>query len=349
MARPRGKKLDSSVFYDFGPLLSRNGVWNMAVGGRGIGKTYGAKKIAIKNYLRHGEQTIYLRRYKSELAAAKTFFDDIAGEFPDYGFRVQGSELQITREPNVDKPAWETMGYIVALSTSQTRKSVAYPNVTFIIFDEFIIEKGALHYLPSEDVVLTNFYSTVDRGTDKTRMVMLANSVSIMNPYFTAYKIELENGTEWVTRADGFIVCHFPKSTEYQDAIRQTRFGRFIAGSAYEEYAVSNMFADNSDQLIGKKTHEADYFMSLTVEGGGIVSIWKDSVTYSPMQFFVQAKRPKEEIVRTFDPELMGADRILITWNDRVAQILRTAFRYGRVSFDSPTTRNQFVRAFKSR
>ena len=36
-----------SMYYSFDDILSRNGVFNFIIGGRGIGKTYGAKKIAI--------------------------------------------------------------------------------------------------------------------------------------------------------------------------------------------------------------------------------------------------------------------------------------------------------------
>lgn len=344
----RGTKFDKSVYYDFGPVFSRNGVYNFIAGGRGIGKTYGAKKMAIRNFLRYGDQFIYLRRYKTELSTVKTFFADIAQEFPDYGFRVNGLQLEITDEPLEEKPKWQVMGFVVALSNSQARKSVSYPNVTLIIFDEFIIEKGALHYLPSEDIVFTNFYSTVDRGNDRVRVLFLANAVSIMNPYFTAYKIEPEPDKEWLSRYDGFIVAHFPKSTDYAAAVKKTRFGRFIAGSDYEKYAVGNMFADNSASLIAPKTPEADYWFSLDVEGGR-VSIWRDALNYPQLHFFVQEKCPKKEIIRTFDPERMGEGKVLINWNDRTAQFLRTAFRYGRVEFDSPTTRNKFVQAFKKR
>ena len=55
------KKLDKSLFYNFGPILSRNAVFNFCVGGRGIGKTYGATKLGIKNYLKDEQQFIYLR------------------------------------------------------------------------------------------------------------------------------------------------------------------------------------------------------------------------------------------------------------------------------------------------
>ena len=81
-------------YYSFDRILSYNAVINMVMGARGLGKTYGAKRMVIKNSLEKGEQFIYLRRYKPELKGCKTFFADIAHEFPDYEFRVHGTEAQ---------------------------------------------------------------------------------------------------------------------------------------------------------------------------------------------------------------------------------------------------------------
>ena len=122
-------------YYDFSKVLSYNATYNFLVGARGLGKTYGAKKLVIKKFLRGGEEFVYLRRYKTELATRTTFFDDIGQEFPNLGFRVNGSLAQVCRNPDAEKPHWETMGYFIALSNAQTRKSVAYPKVTHIIFD----------------------------------------------------------------------------------------------------------------------------------------------------------------------------------------------------------------------
>src|SRR5699024_185718 len=170
-------------YYSFDKIYSFNATYMFIIGARGLGKTYGAKKRVINNYIRNGEEFIYLRRYNTELKSRGTFFADIAHEFPDWHFRVNGHQAQIAPfEKNPKKRQWETMGYFVPLSTAQTQKSVAYPAVTTIIFDEFIIEKGALHNLPNEAQAMNEIYYTVYSGQEKTRVLFLANAVSIMNP-----------------------------------------------------------------------------------------------------------------------------------------------------------------------
>ena len=75
-------------YYDFTPLLEKNGTYNFVVGGRGIGKTYGAKKLCIEDFIHNGRKFIYLRRYKNELRTIQNMFVDVGKEFPDYAFRV---------------------------------------------------------------------------------------------------------------------------------------------------------------------------------------------------------------------------------------------------------------------
>ncbi|MGN8689800.1 phage DNA encapsidation protein [Atopobiaceae bacterium HCP3S3_F7] len=330
------------MYYSLTPILSRNAVYNFVVGGRGIGKTYGAKVWAIRDYLKNGKEFIYLRRFATELTTKQTFFDDCAHEFPDYGFRVLGDLAQLTRNPDVTKPKWETFGYFAALSQAQSKKSVAYPRVTKIIFDEFIIEKGFTQYLPAEHKRLNDFYNTVDRSKDKTRVIFLANSVSIMNPYFSEYDIKPPAKGEFVTRKNGFIVAQFPKSAEFMEYVKQTRFGQFISGTEYESYSVGNTFADNHDGLIATKPSEATYLATMELSGGSF-SIW----THTASAYYVQEKRPKNERIFVLNPVRMNRGKTLMVYSDGLAQILRTAYRHGRMYFDCPRTRNAFTEIFK--
>ena len=327
-------------YYSFGPVLSRNAVYNFVVGARGLGKTYGAKVKAVKDYLKRGDQFIYLRRYQTELTTRNTWFADIEHEFPGVIFRVQGEMAQLNRTGKKD--GWETIGFFVALSKAQSKKSVAYPKVKLIIFDEFIIEKGAVHYLPQEATAFNNFYSTVDRWKDKTRVLFLANSVSIMNPYFIEFNIRPDEGVEWVTSHDGFLVAHFAPSDEFATGVYKTRFGRFIKDTDYADYSVASSFHDNTNAMVGKKPRTAKYHCTLETKTGTF-SVWVD---YSGPHYYIQEKRPKQEMIWTMMPERMTEDKVLVLYSDKTLQYLRSGFSRGRVSFSSPQARNAFVGIF---
>ncbi len=331
-------------YYSFDKIYSFNATYMFIIGARGLGKTYGAKKRVINNYLRNGEQFIYLRRYNTELRSRGTFFADIAHEFPDWHFRVIGKEAQVAPyEPDPKKREWETMGYFVPLSTAQTQKSVAYPAVTTIIFDEFIIEKGALHYLPNEAKAMNEFYSTVDRWQDKTRVLFLANAVSIMNPYFLEYDIKPDEVGEYARFADGFIATHFADSKQFASEVFQTKFGQFIKDTEYAEFSVTSQFSDNHKKMVKFKPSNAKYYCTIETPKG-MFSVWIDFM--GPL-YYVQEKRPKNELIYTFVPELMDNDKVLLFYSDKIAQYLRSAFRNGKVFFSNPKSRNAFVELFK--
>lgn len=335
MAKTR-KQFD---YYSFDKILSRNAVYNCISGARGIGKTYGAKKFVIKNAIKAGEQFIYVRRYRSELKGRTTFFADIAHEFPDWEFNSDGAEAKMRRANDKDAK-WETIGYFVALSTSQANKSIAYPRVTTIIFDEYIIEKGSLHYLPNEVNVFNDFYSTVDRYQDRTRVLMLSNAVSIMNPYFIEWNIMPDK--EFVIRGDGFVACHFPDSDKFAAQVRKTRFGKFITSEAgtYADYAIDNEFRDNDDEFIQKKTGKAGYYCTINTKRGAF-SVWLDSPLW-----FIQEKLPKDQFRYTLMPDAMQEGEILLSYSDKVMTYMRAAFKQGRLFFDTPKARNAFREIF---
>jgi hypothetical protein len=334
-------------YYKFDKLLSYNGTYNFCVGARGLGKTFGAKEKAIKAALTKGAEFIYVRRYKEELATARsTFFSDIEYKFPKWDFRAAGMFAQAAPVETRDekKREWFTIGYFIALSTSQRQKSVAFPRVKTIIFDEFIIEKGMVHYLPEEATVFNNFFSTVDRYKDKTKVFFLANSVSIMNPYFIEYEIAPDTNGEFVVKHDGFIVCHFPEASNFTNSVYQTKFGKFIKDSDYAQYAVGNTFDDNNEKLLATKHSKAKYVFTLECKTGTF-SVWHTNDTD---EYFIQSKLPKAQIMFTLDAAKMDYEKTLMTFTDRPLAYLRAAFRNGRVNFDKPGTRNTFTEIFKN-
>ena len=64
----------------------------------------------------------------------RNFFDDIMQEFPDHEFKADRGLFRIDKE---------VAGWYFPLSKAVMLKSMPFPNVTLIIFDEFIIGTGA--------------------------------------------------------------------------------------------------------------------------------------------------------------------------------------------------------------
>lgn len=347
----------NSKYYDPQPLLSRDGLFNFVVGGRGIGKTFAFKKKVmqwairepVKKALQHGietgEEFIILRRHKSELKFRQLFFDDIREHFPDHDFKVEGFRALVApADSRKDKKrAWKTIGHFVALSTAQTLKSAPFSNVTTIIFDEFIVEKGYTRYITDEVNVFNGFYVSIDRWQDRVKVYFLANAVSIECPYFIHYDIRPENGVEWVTKKGGTIVAQFPEETDFVNEALNTRYGQLIKDTEFADYALGNEFSDNNEYLLDIKDIKARYVCSLET-ATGTFSVW-----YSTMRqcYFVQSRRPKTEILYTLLPEKLDRGKILMNTKDPLLTRFRRAFRTANMFFDSARTRNAFIQIFK--
>lgn len=333
-------------YYKFNKILGSNASIMMVAGGRGIGKTFGAKEKEIKSALYKGTQFILLRRFKTELKTAKaSFFNDlrVANKFPDWDFRVQGDEAQAahisTRDS--DHRKWKTIGYFFALTTQSNIRGSSFPKVTMIIFDEFIIEKGVLNYLQDEYIKFLNFFSTIDRGQDRCKALLLANSVSIMNPYFLANNIIPDEIGEFAVIADGFVAVHFPDSEEFKSQFVQTKFGKYIHKHVeeYADYASNNKFRDNHELNLGKRPPEAIFRFVLETKDGTF-ALWKKSD-----EWYCEQEMPKDIQGRMFTlmPENACREKPLMERKDNLMAILRASFKQGRVTFDNQQTRNGFI------
>lgn len=182
-------------FYNYDRICSYNAIWNFVLTNRGYGKSYGLKKRCIRNFLKKGEQFIYLRRWKTELKDNDKWFDDVRKEFPNNELEYKYGKFYI--DGNV-------AGFPVALSVSQRYKSVAYPNVTTIMFDEFLVDRSAgMRYITNEVDVALDFYETVARTRNNVRMFFLGNNISRVNPYFTYFNIKVNPEERFTLARDG--------------------------------------------------------------------------------------------------------------------------------------------------
>jgi hypothetical protein len=226
-------------------------------------------------------------------------------------------------------------------------KSVPFPDVTTIIFDEFIIEKGHVQYLHDEFTVFNNFYNTVDRWDDRVKVFFLANSVSIANPYFTSLKIlPTDDDTEFIRdpEPEKFWIAHFPNAADFTNEVFQTKFGRFIQGTEYADYAVGNQFADNHQGLVALKNERAKHQFNLETEMGWF-SWWYDVIddTYYCMRNHI----PTGRLSLTLLSDRMDEDKMLLSPNDKLFQKMRHSYKTKKVRFDNAGTRNIFVLELK--
>ena len=320
-------------YYDINKTLSYNKLFNFVVGPRGAGKTYGAKRRAIKNYLKDGSQFVYIRRYETEMPAAemKNFFDDISVEFPDVEFRAFQGLFRINEG---------IAGWYIPLSKATMLKSIPFPNVTMIIFDEFIIDTGTYHYLPREVTTFLECYSTISRDRD-VPVFFLSNAITFSNPYFMYFDITLEQGQKLKFKGD--ISLELVENVEFTEHMNSTRFGKLIAGTEYGRYNIENKFLRDTDIFVEKMTSACRYLYTLLCESRQF-GVYIDDLTGV---LYVSPKVDKTATKITIDTEEHDESTQLLRRGSFYLKTLVDAFSKGNIRFEDVNTKNVCSRVIK--
>ena len=319
------------MWYDLGQTLSYNCLFNMVIGNRGCGKSYGLKKRAIKQFKEKGHQFVYLRRFQEEIdETAEQYFDDVIAnnEFPDDVIEYKGGHYFINGQ---------LAGYSMALTKAKSYKSIAFPLVYLIIFDEFLIEDtGYTRYLKNEVKQFLGFYMSIDRYRGCI-VFFLANSVTMVNPYTMYWNLTLPYGSDIVRKGD--ILLQLVQNKEYIENRKQTRFGKLIAGTDFEEYAIENKFIQDSKTFLKKKTEKSQYYFTFIYKAENF-GVWID---YKEGQIFVsQNIDPSCKLVYSVTVEDHSPNTLLLRQINK-SPYFKTFidnYKMGNVYFESQKIKN---------
>lgn len=327
--------IDKSLYYNPNKMLSYNRILNFVIGARGIGKSFAFKVYPIKRFLKYGEEFIYVRRYKTELRKVFKYFDDVRDEFPEHKLTVEGRTF---------KCDGKTFGYAIPLSTWQTEKSNAYPNVTTIIFDEFIREKDKSDYLPNEVEALLNLMDTVFRNRDNVRCICLSNAVTIVNPYFLYFDLVPDVSKRFNAYRD--ILIEIPDSKDFANERRKTRFGMLIDGTDYADMSLDNKFVNDSNVFIERRSKNSKYQFTV-IYNGLYMGIWVDVV--KGLMYLSQDYDPSSKLVFALTRDDFKENTLLMnTWRENYyLKKMVSAFKNGFLRFDNQVIRTTAYEMFK--
>lgn len=180
-------------YYSLAPILQKKARYNMIIGLRSNGKTYAALRHGLIEYFNSGSEMAYIRRYREDfrgkrgeqlfaaLIANNEIYTISKGEWT--GVKYMSSRWYFTKKNAKGEEVRSTKPFCFAFSLSEMEhdKSVSYPNIRTIIFDEFITRQ---YYLNDEFVIFCNVLSTIIRLRDDATIFMLANTVNKYCPYF---------------------------------------------------------------------------------------------------------------------------------------------------------------------
>lgn len=171
--------------------------YKIIYGERSNGKTFSVQERGLTKYLETGEQMAIIRRYDEDFKGKlgrETFTHFINnpyrgnvveqlsnGKWNGIYYYSGTWTLSYTDEKGEVTKDVRPFCYAFAISQQEHVKSTSYPNITTILFDEFMT-RGL--YLTDEFVMFTNLLSTIIRQRNNVVIYMCGNTVNKWNPYF---------------------------------------------------------------------------------------------------------------------------------------------------------------------
>ena len=187
--------MKKSIYWNILKILGHKADFNLVIGQRGNGKTFGVIKHFLECYKKTKKRFCYIRRWDEDVKAFRmeqlfapfrNVLDELFGE--EFTIQYRNHKFYLV---NGNGTKIDCIGYVLSLSSSHHTKSIAYTNVGNILYDEFIRMSGEQE-LKDELSRFDNTLSTIIRG-DNTNVViwMLANTVSKYSPYFLRFGIDI--------------------------------------------------------------------------------------------------------------------------------------------------------------
>lgn len=263
------------AYYDGTKLLSMKD-WNgkdpeifMVTSNRTGGKTTYFSRLLVNRFLKQQKKFMLVYRYVYELSECATqFFKDInslffSGHQLTSSCRGKGAYYELFMD---GKPC----GYAVSINSAEQVKkySHVFSDVDSMFMDEFQSETGK--YCSNEVNKLISIHTSVARGQGKqvryVPLYMCANTVTLINPYFSALGISsrVRKDTKFV-RGDGFVLeCAFVESASR--AQLESGFNRAFSQSNYVAYSAQNVYLNDNYAFIEQPEGPKRYVMTFKYE-----------------------------------------------------------------------------------
>lgn len=225
------------MFFDISELIGTQ-LFYFIVSSRGIGKTFSSLKYCLNNFLKNGDEAVYLRRLVVEKDNSSKIVNQLNEINSEIEYKNKGGIIYADKSP-----------FLYLYSLNDSKRSIPLNKVNTIIFDEFVPSNGI--YLKREIPLFLNFYETVNRlrFENETKVLFLGNNGGRYNLYTNYFNIELNNNS---FKNKDIVYKLLPPNAEFVNARKNTQFGRIIANTPDFKYMYENEdIRLNNEQVTG--------------------------------------------------------------------------------------------------
>lgn len=340
----------NSIYYDGTKLLTLKDIQGlkpeiyMCCGNRTAGKTYYFKRMLLRRFIKMGSKFCCLVRFVNELPDYHVdFFKDICNEKDLEGHTMTSKPVRngLFQELYFDEMP---CGYVVALNSADKIKknSSRFIDVDAIFFDEFQSESKT--YCPDEITKFQSIHASMARGGGKQvrylPVYMCSNTVSVLNPYFSAFGIgkRLNKDTKYL-RGDGWVL-EMTYNENAATEFKQSGFGRAFQQSSYAKYAADNSFLLDNNHFIEKLHGDARLYFVINCDGNDY-GVW---MRKSDCVMFVNRKvDPSFPFKLTFKTADHNINYMMVQFNKANLKTLKNMFECGAVRFEDMECKDVFL------
>ena len=331
-------------YYSATDLLSYNAMINLIMSNRGTGKTTDITRYGIKRFLEHGYKILYVKRYKEDLLATAPEFlssEYLEKKFPDHKFSYKKGHFWCDGED---------MGFTLSLNkTSRNKGITGLEKVGTIIFDEFITEDEDYITKPGhpfkEVENLMSIIDTANRGfgrtsRDELKVFLLANSVSVVNPYFGFFELDSVFDPDRRFTKTPRCLLEFFYDEEIAKKRQEGAFGQVVQGTAYGDYAMNNKFLLDKDSLLAEAPQHCWYLATFKY-ADKFYGVYEDK---RKMVYYISEKYdPYCKLVYALSTDDHNEETFLLTRSQDLYKNLLANFDIGNVRFSSQRCKNILI------
>lgn len=244
-----------SFYYDYSLIWGYGCKINLIIGARGIGKSYGAKRYLIKQFLHNKKKFIWIRDTEPAIEELRKnkgqkFFVDVANEFKDLNGEINNDVITINGEH---------AGYVMPLSTYYRYKGNAYDEIKTIVFDEFIDEIGQRKN-PYRTQAFINTIETIGRLRTDYKILMLANALNKGDEILNLFGFKFNDFGFYVNREKSAVLHYADNNPEFNEKRNSSISALITNGTNYADNIQNNKFMSDENIYYDRRPMKCKVF-----------------------------------------------------------------------------------------
>ena len=322
-------------YFDPRPSMSYGTKIVLWIGARRIGKTFSAKKWVLKKVAHDNNvKMAWLRdsdeaRMKLASNHGDKFFSDCKKmNFSNLNGKIEGETIF---------GFGRCIGYLMPSSTFQNYKGNDFEDINYIVFDEFIAEKGK-KVTSSRGWEILNMLYTICSTRKNVKIIMLANALDRNDDFLKLLNLDIKDYGIYINREKDVCFHYCDDHPEFIKMREESVIGKIIKGTSFEDNLFNNKFADGEDNYFDKRPQKCHLFAILHTSLDSVRLYLKDGVFYASKDINLESM-VGYRFVNNY--ELVKRDRALVPKG--MLDTLKNDFAVNNIKFENPFIKKIFL------